>query len=43
VGKEWAKDRLAARTDRHRASIRLEDTEPGQGLRVIVGWPVATG
>ncbi len=29
--------------DRHRASIRLEDVEPGQGLRVIVRWPVTTG
>ncbi|MFZ1640050.1 MAG: ATP-binding protein, partial [Candidatus Contendobacter sp.] len=28
--------------DRHRASIRLEDAEPGQGLRVIVRWPVTT-
>jgi two-component system OmpR family sensor kinase len=27
--------------DRHQASIRLEDAEPGQGLRVIVRWPVA--
>ena len=24
--------------DRHQASIRLEDTEPGRGLRVIVRW-----
>ncbi len=24
--------------DRHRASIRLEDAEPGRGLRVIVRW-----
>lgn len=29
--------------DRHRASIRLEDVEPGGGLRVIVRWPIATG
>ena len=29
--------------DRCRASIRLEDAEPGQGLRVIVRWPVVAG
>ena len=27
--------------DRGRANIRLEDAEPGPGLRVIVRWPVA--
>lgn len=27
--------------DRSRASIGLEDTEPGRGLRVTVRWPVA--
>ncbi|MDG4552390.1 MAG: ATP-binding protein [Candidatus Contendobacter sp.] len=29
--------------DRHQATIRLEDVEPGGGLRVIVRWPSATG
>ncbi len=27
--------------DRSRATVRLEDAEPGRGLRVIVRWPVA--
>ncbi len=27
--------------DRSRAAVRLEDIEPGPGLRVIVQWPVA--
>ncbi len=27
--------------NRHRASLRLEDAEPGRGLRVMVRWPVA--
>ncbi|MDS4031160.1 MAG: ATP-binding protein [Candidatus Contendobacter sp.] len=27
--------------DRHRVSVRLEDAEPGRGLRVIVRWPSA--
>jgi signal transduction histidine kinase len=27
--------------DRSRATVRLEDAEPGPGLRAIVQWPVA--
>jgi two-component system OmpR family sensor kinase len=27
--------------DRSRATVRLEDAEPGSGLRAIVRWPVA--
>ncbi|MDZ7621152.1 MAG: sensor histidine kinase N-terminal domain-containing protein [Candidatus Competibacteraceae bacterium] len=29
--------------DRSRATVRLEDAEPGRGLRVIVRWPVIAG
>ncbi len=29
--------------DRHQASIRLEETEPGRGLRITVRWPGAVG